>query len=112
MEKEFRIIQSLSVLKIFVFQHLSRICVDAQAKAIRAKNTMSGCDCSLKTEYHCVFKQRRIFVGVDQGLRHVCSFFSFFVVVWLRYYVSNVFVRFEITVTVPFFVFPCSFWSK
>ena len=35
-----------------------------------------------------------------------------FFVVWLRYNVSNVFVSFEITVTVPFFVFPCSFWSK
>lgn len=52
--------------------------MDAQAKAIRTKNTMSGRDCSLKTEYHCVFKQRRICVGVAQGLRHVCSFFSFF----------------------------------
>ena len=37
--------------------------------------------------------------------------FHFFVVS-LRYTVSNVFVSFEINVTLPFFVFPCSFWSK
>ena len=61
-----------------IIQHLQHICVDAQAKAIRTKNTMSGCDCSLKNEYHCVFKQRRIHVGVDEGLGLVCSFFSFF----------------------------------